>query len=187
VSCLRALAPLLPLLTSCGWHAGLAAPDGAQTIGIEVFETDRGQLQRGLEPEFADALGKAVVDLVGTPLADPADADVVVRGHIVEYRRRQGIRNTDNQLVETGVYVSVSAGLYDRTGAVLVPNRQRHNWSGYATDEVAQVNEAQARRRALRYIADTLVLDLFGIGDRAPDEPEWNRLPSEASPTTTGP
>lgn len=160
-------APLVLLgaaLAGCGWRAGMLAPEGYDTIGVEVFETERGILQRELEPELSDAMTEALTDLVDAPLATPARADLLVRGRITAYNRRSGIRTSGNDLAETGLYVAVAAELVDRrTGVVVVPTRERHVWSGYALDESAIENEGRARRRALRNVADTLVLDLFGI------------------------
>jgi hypothetical protein len=157
------------LAASCGWHTGLVAPNQASTVGVEIFETRRGLLERNLEPLLSDALTRAVVDFVDASLERPSRADVVVRGHIAEYRRRAGIRSLENELVETGLFVSVVAELIDRrTGEVLVPARESHVWSGYSLDENAQANEAEARLRALRHVAETLVLELFGPGASAP-------------------
>ena len=74
-----------------------------------------------------------------------------------------GICTKDNNLVETGVFVSVTAELVDRrTGEIVVPARERHVWSGYALGEQAAQNEVEALERALTHVAETLVLDLFG-------------------------
>ncbi len=163
----------LLVVLGCGWHAGLVPPDGSHSVGVEIFETRREVLERGLEPLLSEELSKAVVEFVGAPLATPGRADVVVRGRILEYRRRAGIRNTQNELVETGVFILASAELVDRrSGKVLVPTREAHNWTGYALDRPVE-NEDDARQRALRYVAQTLVFDLFTApeGAAAPVEP----------------
>ncbi len=168
----RAFALALLLVPACGWHAGLVPPGGSKSIGIEIFETQREVFERGLEPLLSEELSKAVVEFVGAPLATPGRADVVVRGRILAYRRRAGIRNTENELIETGVFVLASAELVDRrSGKVLVPTQEAHNWSGYALDLPVE-NEENARQRALRYVAQTLVFELFTppAGDAAPAE-----------------
>ncbi len=164
---MRRLAALLLVTTcaACGWHAGLVAPEGYRTVGVEVLATERGVLERNLEPLLSDALSDALLDRVQAPLATPADADLVLRARVTDYHRRAGVRAPDNDLVEGGLFVLVAAELIDRrSGAVVVPSRQRHVWSGYALDASARQNEEAARRRALRHLADTLVLDLFGNG-----------------------
>jgi len=149
-------------LSGCGWHAGLLAPGGAQSIGVEVFETDRTLLERNLEPIVSGAITRAVSDLVQTPLAAPQRADIVVKGEILNYNRRSGARNSDNELVETGIYVLIRASLWDRrNNKELVAPIARHGWSGYALGDGAILNESQTRLRVIDYVARTLVLDLF--------------------------
>lgn len=173
------LAALAPLLGACGWHAGLVAPEGAEgarSIGVEMFDIGDAVLERDLEPLLHDQLSRSVSDLVDLDLVSPRRADLLVRGRILEYARRGGIRSPDNDPLETAVRVTVEASLVVRsTGAVLgtavatIP-------SGYLTAELDQPalsldedryliggreNEVPARQRALRFVADELVLDLF--------------------------
>lgn len=149
----------LPCL-ACGWHAGLPAPRGAQSVAVEAVTREGTVLERGLEPELSDALSAAVVDWVGLPLVPPGEADLVVRTRILEYRRRGGVRNRRNELIETAVFVRARAELYDRRSRrVLGSPATAQEWSGYALDDVA--NEDAARARALRHVAVSLVLALF--------------------------
>ena len=171
---LRALAVLVlvpGLLGGCGWSAGLVLPEGVRTVGVEVFPRDRLVLERGLEPRLADALSQAVSDLVGAPLATPRDADWVLEGEIVEVRRRAGIRSTDNRILETAVRVRIEARLVDRrSGAVTAATTEPYVWGGYALDQPG--NEDLSEDRVLRYLAETIVLDLFTATPRSnPDGP----------------
>ncbi len=154
----------------CGWHAGLVPAELAagRTVGVEIFGTNRDRvLVRDLEPLLHDELSRAVSDLAALPLAPPERADVVVRGRIVEVRRRAGLRRAGtgerdprNDLLETSLRIVVSAELVERsTGKVLRPSRNAGVSSGYA---VSVENEEAARSRALRWLAETLVLDMFG-------------------------
>jgi hypothetical protein len=163
--------PLLLATAACGWHAGLHVPQGTR-IGVEVFETDREILERGLEPLLTEEISRALIDRLGAPIECPERADLVVRGRILDYRRRPGIRNKENQLLETGLFVRASAELVERrTGNVVVPVKEAQVWSGYSTDRSLESEEA-ARQRALRHVADSLVLDLFRPGAaRVPSAP----------------
>jgi hypothetical protein len=155
---------------ACGWRAGLSLPAGVRHVGVEIFESDRDVLERGLEPLFTREISRALIDRVGAPIETPSRADLILRGRILEYRRRPGIRNSDNQLLETGLYVRATAELIDRrSGHVVVPTKETHVWSGYSTD-LSLENEDVARERALRHVADTLVLDLFRPSTGAPDD-----------------
>jgi hypothetical protein len=159
---------------ACGWHAGLTAPGGASSVGIDVFTAERHILERDLEPRLNAAMTRAFVDLIDVPLENPRKADLVIKGEIVEYRRRAGVRNEDNDLVETGLRIEATARLVDRkTGQIVVPSRTAYVWSSYGLDGVTAVEQEDlARERALRHIAETLILDLFRPGGENPPAPE---------------
>jgi hypothetical protein len=156
-----ALAVLTLAATACGWRAGLPLPSGARTIAVEVARREGDVLERGLEPELTAALSQAVIDWVDLPLVAPVEADLVVRSQVLEYRRRGGVRNTRNELIETAVFVRARAELLDRrTGRVLGEPKEAQEWSGFALDD-PQTNEEEAQARALRHVAAALVLELF--------------------------
>ncbi|MSR61408.1 MAG: hypothetical protein EXS08_03025 [Planctomycetes bacterium] len=151
------------LLGACGWHAGLTVPEGAHSVAVEAARRSGEVLERGLEPELTAALSQAVVDWVELPLAATGQADLVVRAELLEFRRRGGVRNSQNELLETAVFVRARAVLYDRRkGRVLGEPVVAQEWSGYALDD--QANESGARARAMRHVADSLVLALFEPG-----------------------
>lgn len=161
---MRLLASLALATAACGWHAGLPVPVEASTIGVEVARREGKVLERGLEPELTAALSQAVIDWIDLPLVAPDEADLVVRSELLEYRRRGGVRNLQNELIETAVFVRARAELYDRrTGRVVGEPKIAQEWSGFALDEAA-ANEEEAQRRILRHVADALVLELFGGG-----------------------
>ena len=167
----RLLSPVLLLAPACGWNTGLVPTEHTGSVGVEVTASPTTVLERDLEPILSDAFTQAVVDLVDAPLAPPRSADLVLRGHVQQYRRRGGIRNRENQLRETGLFVQVTAELVDgRTGGVVVPAKQAQVWNGYAIDSASLRNEAEARERAFRYVAESLVLDLFA--SRPPPPPD---------------
>ena len=149
-------------LAGCGWHTGLMVPEGARSVGVEVVTRAPTVLERGLEPRLTLALSQAVSDLVGLPLEEPARADFVVRGEILDYRRRGGVRSVDNQLLESGVRIEVRATLVDRKAGETSKQALEGLWSGYVLGELGE--ERIAQDRALRNLAETLVLELFQPG-----------------------
>ena len=158
VRALSTLAALLP--AACGWHAGLGRPANASTVGVEAARRSGTTLERGLEPLLTDALSIAVADWVELPLVSPQDADLVVRAVLLDYARRGGVRNQDNELLESAVFVRASAELFDRrSGKSLGAPVIAQEWSGYALERGN--SEAAARDRAIRHVANTLILDLF--------------------------
>lgn len=152
--------------SGCGWHVGGLAPEGARSVGVEIFWTNERVLERDLEPALQSELSRAVGDLSGLPLARVGDADLVVRGRIQEYRRRSGIRSPDNELLETGLRLQVDAELFDRRSGEVLESAPARIWSGYALLGIGQ--ESAAQERALRNLAETLALELFHPTEAAP-------------------
>lgn len=151
-------ASALGLAGGCGYSSGVRVSDRLGTVGVTYFGNKT--LEPDVERPFQDALTTSIRSLTDVAIADPARAEVVLRGEILDYRYRGGVRSSDNELLETGLYLEAEAGLYDRRSSRPVgPQRRAHVWIGYAVDEP---NGAQnARDRAIRYVADELVLTLF--------------------------
>lgn len=159
--CRRALlaGPLLAAV-GCGYSSRLALPTRSETVGIEIFgnDTPRPELERDLHLELV----RSGRNLIGVPIVAPATADLVVRGTITTYERRMGVRTGDNVLLETGLTVAVEAELWDRArGEAVAGPIPVAIHVGYTLDALG--NERDARERALRNVADRVVLDLFGL------------------------
>ncbi len=155
---MRALcALLLASLGGCGWQTGLIAPDGVRSIGIEYFNNTTPEPD--LEVAFAAVLGESLVTLVALPVRPPDGADLVIRGRIDEFRRRSGVRDEDNQLLESGVRIGVQAELVDRATGITLRTSDARLWGGFAVDRTE--NELDTRVRVLRNLADEVILDLF--------------------------
>lgn len=167
------LTSLLAGLSGCGWHTGLVVPEGAESIGVEVFKRTPDVLERGLEVRLAEALSAAVSDLIGIPLAVPSQADLVIRGEITDYSRRAGVRSIDNFLLESGIRIEVRARLVDRVRGTTEKEALEALWVGYVLGDPSE--ERTARNRSLRYLAETLVLELFQQGAQ---KEENSSLPS---------
>lgn len=154
-----ALLALASLASGCGYTSGLRLPEHYHSVGLEVFGNDTPEvdLERGLHA----AMSRQLVQLLRSPLEPPARADVLVDGRIVEYSRRDGIRDgTDNRLLESAVVVRAEAWLVDRrSGEVLGDPARSGVRIGYVVGE--ERGELQARDRALLDVAQRLVLELF--------------------------
>ncbi len=159
---------LAAAMAACGYHTGLTVPDGMRTVGVEFFGNE-GPL-RDVEVQLQSELAQAVERMVPVRIVDPTHADMIVRGRVLDYSKRGGIRSEDNKLLETGIRITVEASLVDPTphfdsdGKPLPPRVLRKaltsTASGYRIEEPD--GERAARARALRNLADRLTLDLFG-------------------------
>ncbi len=143
---------------SCSWSTGLQLDPGRASIGAEIFAND--SLEPDLERAMHAELTRSLINLVEAPIAAPGVADVVIRGRIETYWRRAGIRNRDNRLLESWVDISVSASLWDRTeGKIRSGPVSDRIQVGYTLERTG--SEAEAARRALKNLADRIVLALL--------------------------
>lgn len=185
---MRALALLLALaavLQGCGYGAGFRIREPDRTIGVEFF--DNRTLVPGLEVELQSQLAGAAQRMVHAPLVDPGRADLVLRGEVVSYSRRGGIRTTGNVLQESGVQIGIRAMLVRRglppraeeEPSEEAPTRGRRpeqrSFLGPGEQLLREVSFRQesgfrllepggdlsARDRVLRSLAERIVLDLF--------------------------
>lgn len=146
------------LAAGCGYDTGLRVAEKHRSVGIEFFGNTTPE--RDVERPLHDQLTRALRDLTDVTIESPTRAEVVIQGVVRTYQRRGGVRNDDNQLLETGVFISAEATLVDRaSGRTLGPPVRAERYIGFVLDDPS--NEADARARLLGYIADELVLELF--------------------------
>ena len=158
----RALAASLVscALVACGYSTGLVAPEGAESVGVEIFGNE--SYVRDIELELTQLVASRLGDLVSVPVTTPSQADLVVRGTILDYRRRAGVRTLENTLLEQGLRVQIQGELVDRrTGEVIssTPPGGIGIWSGYVKGQLD--SEGRALSRALESLSERLILDLF--------------------------
>ena len=147
---------------SCGYTTGLKVLEKHASVGLEIFGND--SYERDLERPLHDAISRSLRDLTDVPIERSDRAEVVIRGTIKTYNRRAGVRSPQNRLLETGVYIEVEATLFDRaSGRALGPPDHVSQPIGFVLGDPDA--ERTARDRALRHIADQVVLDLFAPVD----------------------
>ncbi len=160
--CAAALA-LAAGLVGCGYKSGLTLGPTHRTVGIEVFaNASRERLVPDLERDLHRAMTEALIELVHATVVDPAEADLVVRGSVRDFRRRPGIRDGRNRLLETGIRIAVDAELFERAGdgsETAIGRSDQASRSGYVLDEPGA--ERDATDRVLQIVAQRVVLDLF--------------------------
>ena len=148
------------LLSACGYNAGLRVTQHHDSVGVEFFGNDSGE--RDVESELQAEMTRVLRDQSDAHLVDPRVAQAVIRGTITAYHRRGGIRNTDNQLLETGVYIEVQAKLFVGGNETPVRSSTASVWVGYTLESDQPANERDSRTRALRHLAEEVVLELLG-------------------------
>lgn len=165
---LAALATLATLASAgCGYSSHLALDHNVQTIGIEIFGNDT--RERDVERDLHGELSRAVRNLVDANIATPSRADAVIRGKLIRFGRFGGIRSPDNELLQTGLSIQTRVTLTDRrTGEDLAGPLEIGVDLGFSITGVGM--EAEARRRALRNLAERITLDLFTAAALRRDE-----------------
>ena len=150
-------------IASCGWRAGYELPGGAQSVAVEYL--DNRTLLRELEVPFAEELHRALLDRVPVQLGAGAETDLVIRGTLVDLRRRGGVTNPENELLEGGEAIQVQLELVRRADGEVLARAERQMDAGFALEPFESPSSAAAQpaaqRRLLRYLAEGLVLDLL--------------------------
>jgi len=186
----RLLAALLLVpLVGCGYSSGVRLPLEAETVGVAVFENTTAF--PAVERELYVALSDQAARMVNAEVAAPSRADITVRGRILEYRRLYGVVNVDNQLVQTGVFVTLQAWLEDNRLGERVGEALTFDQGVRYVIRVGEEEEG-ARRQALAQLSQEILLDLFSQRDYAaesergqqPNEPEETSTPAPLEPTT---
>ncbi len=133
------------------------------TVGVEIFGNT--SPEPGLEADFARHLSGALIDFVALRFEAPDKADLIIRGELSDYRRRNGIRSQDNQLLEGSVRIEVHADLIARSTGRVLASASQGLWADWATGtpglQAPGIGEYQARERVMQNVADRLILDLF--------------------------
>ena len=145
------------LAAGCGYSTSLRVAKRYPNVGLEIFGND--SPERDLERQFDDEMSRALRELSDAQLVEPGHADAVIKGRIVSYTRRNGIRSPQNELLETGVRIDVEASLYVHGSAEPLRKHTATSAVGYTLDDPN--NETVAKSRALRHIAEELVLTLL--------------------------
>lgn len=151
-------------LGACGWHAGLAPDVPAGSTAAVSFLGNQSRVP-DVEVELTRALTDALVDRVGLSVAHPTEADYLVRGVLLDYRRRGGVRTRDNEQLETGVELVVRLEWVRRADLVVLGTTERRLAAGFALDDRGLATDAPAereqRQRAIANLAEGLILDLL--------------------------
>lgn len=163
------VAAFLLALVGCGYSSGVRLPEGYEAIAVEYFGNDGPHPD--LERRLHSRLTGQVARMVEAPLVSTTEADLLVRGRIVDYRRLHGIVGGGNELLDSGVAVTVEAWLFDpRLGLRLGLPVELEREVRYMVR--VRGEEAEALDIALETLSQELVLDLLTQEAYEPEELE---------------
>ena len=158
----------LLLLAGCGYSTRFALGPRYTSLGIELFGNS--SLERDVERELHEALVRSAANLVDARLVPVPRAGLILRGEVLDYHRRSGIRSRENVQLETALTVRVRAELFDPAAGVVVAGPLTEATQVGFTLDRRSANESEARARVLANLAERLVLDLVAHVEAPPDE-----------------
>ncbi len=164
-------------LVGCGLQPRVAMGPEPRSIGVEIFANDSREpdLERTLHKEIS----RAVQQYIEGDLRRPSQADLVIRGRILEWRTRGGVRDRENILREQGVTILLQGELVDRlSGEVMAGPLKESIDVGFLLEGVEARRTGSAR--ALANLADALVLDLAAHANRNASKPAPDALDPHA-------
>jgi len=152
------LALMAILCASCGYSAQFRVPESIKTIAVDLFENRT--RYREVEFEFTNALRREVSAKTPLKIAPAEDADAIISGEIIGYRRyllreTRADRPTEYRIVVTVKYQVKNV----KTGAIVAENSRLRRGAEYQLLR-GQV-ERQAREEAIRELARNVVQDAF--------------------------
>ncbi|MCA9003315.1 MAG: hypothetical protein KDB61_15435 [Planctomycetes bacterium] len=181
---LSLLALLVGLLGSCAYRARFRLPEAYETYGVEIFANS--SLEPDLERQIHGYLTRTLSDTAGARVVSPGNSDVFVRGTIQTSERRPGIRNRDNEWLESGSRIIVRAELVEAKSGRTLSTSQVWVEAGFVFG--VQGGQAEARDRALENAAQRLILELLQQVDaEGPQLPETELDPASERAPESGP
>jgi hypothetical protein len=143
---------------SCSYNIGLRAPQGYSEVAVEIFANDT--REPDLERALQSSLTREVRDRVPLHLVAPEQSELVIEGRLVDFNRVRGVRSPMNQLMESGVQITAEAWVVKRSSGERISTPITAQATvGYAIGDSR--GERAARKRALRQLAEILIVDLF--------------------------
>ena len=108
------LACVLVSLVGCGYSLGHRAPPGVRTVAIPIFHNTTFPLRREVEFNLTSAVRQELQRRSSLRLVDSEDADMVLRGTILEFRETLLVEGDRDEKVESSVFAVVSLVLEDK-------------------------------------------------------------------------
>jgi len=154
-------------LSACGYSLDYRLPPGVSTIAVPLFVNDTFPLRREIEFELTALFRQELQSRARVRIVDSAaNPDLVVRGRIREFREWVVAETRTDQKSESSVVANVELEIENYTNDTVRAERV------YASEPFSiQSGETfqDAQRRALRNVAEKLVIALEDWGDESPE------------------
>ena len=123
------------VISGCGNYSfsGSTLPAHMKTIALPVFEDRTAEF--GVDQALKDALIDAFTKDNSLTIADPRTADSILEGEILSIRYQAGAYNTQEQVEDIKVYVTVNVKFTDLKLREVVWEEQLTQWGTYNPDD----------------------------------------------------
>ncbi len=153
--------------SGCGYSLGYRTPPGVHTVSVPIFLNETFPLRREVEYELTSAFRQEIQVRTGLRIIDEeAGPDLVVRGRILEFRERVVAEGPRDVKTESNLIAVVELRIENYRNNTIriqrVPNVEPFSI------EIGETFQ-DGRRRAVRNIAEKLVVALEDWEGRAPD------------------
>jgi hypothetical protein len=165
---LRGAAVVALVAAGCGYSLGYRAPSEARSIAVPIFRNATFPIRREVEFELSNRVRQELGRLSSLRLADSEDADLILRGTIVEFRESLVVEGRGDEKIESNLVAVVDCVLENRLAGGA--RREFRVTTSEPFSTALGETLADRRGRALQDLAQRVVL---GAED-------WGEEPGEA-------
>ena len=102
------------VVSGCGYSLGYRRPPNVHTVAVPIFHNATFPLRRDVEFQLTSAVRKEILERSTLRLVDSGDADMVLRGRVVEFRELLVVEGDNDEKIESSVFAAVDLVLEDR-------------------------------------------------------------------------
>ena len=141
-------------LAGCGYTTKPLTPDNVRTIYVPIF--DNRTFRRGLEFQLTQAVKTEILYKSDLRIASRASADTELIGEIVEVRENVLMEDLHDDIVETGVTITVDIVWRDRrTNRILLEHKDISDTAEFIVTRGESIGTAT--EEAFRDLAERIV------------------------------
>lgn len=143
------------LFVSCGYYSfsGSSLPSYLKTIAIPVFDDKTSEF--GVREKITDALIDEFTKDNTLKISDPRSADSILEGTIINIRDQAGAYNTNEQVKNIKVYITIDIKFRDVNKRKIIWQEQITQWGTY------EPGSAGDRTEGIDEAIDKLVTDIL--------------------------
>ena len=148
---------ILSAVVGCGYTSRPLIPSNVRTVHLPIF--DNRTFRRGLEFQLTQAVKSELLYKSDLRIADLATADTILIGEIVDVRESVLLEDLNDDIVETGVTITVDLVWKDRrTGRIIAERKGISDTAEFIVTRGESIGTAT--EEAFRDLAERIVSSL---------------------------